>query len=48
LSEFQQPGVSAKAADHHLQHVYTKIGVSTRGAAALHASGHGTLLADPQ
>ncbi len=25
--------ISAKTADHHVQHIYTKIGVSTRGAA---------------
>jgi len=29
--------ISPKAADHHIQHVYTKIGVSTRAAAALWA-----------
>jgi DNA-binding NarL/FixJ family response regulator len=29
--------ISAKTADHHIQHVYTKIGVSTRAAAALWA-----------
>lgn len=29
--------ISPKTADHHIQHVYTKIGVSTRGAAALWA-----------
>jgi DNA-binding CsgD family transcriptional regulator len=27
--------ISAKTADHHIQNVYTKIGVSTRAAAAL-------------
>ncbi len=32
-----QLGISPKTADHHVQHVYTKIGVSTRGAAALFA-----------
>jgi predicted ArsR family transcriptional regulator len=26
--------ISAKTADHHIQHIYTKIGVSTRAAAA--------------
>lgn len=31
--------ISAKTADHHIQHVYTKIGVSTR-AAALWAMQH--------
>jgi HD-GYP domain-containing protein (c-di-GMP phosphodiesterase class II) len=29
--------ISPKTADHHIQHVYTKIGVSTRAAAALWA-----------
>ena len=32
--------ISPKTADHHIQHVYTKIGVSTRGAAALWAMQH--------
>ncbi|MGD0908072.1 MAG: helix-turn-helix transcriptional regulator [Candidatus Acidiferrales bacterium] len=27
--------ISAKTADHHIQHIYNKIGVSTRAAAAL-------------
>lgn len=30
----------------HVQHIYTKIGVSTRGAAALFAIEHGILTAD--
>jgi HD-GYP domain-containing protein (c-di-GMP phosphodiesterase class II) len=38
--------ISAKTADHHIQHVYTKIGVSTRGAAALYAIEHGILATD--
>jgi HD-GYP domain-containing protein (c-di-GMP phosphodiesterase class II) len=38
--------ISAKTADHHIQHVYTKIGVSTRGAAALYAIEQGILTAD--
>jgi DNA-binding CsgD family transcriptional regulator len=29
--------ISPKTADHHIQHVYTKIGVSTRAAACLWA-----------
>jgi HD-GYP domain-containing protein (c-di-GMP phosphodiesterase class II) len=33
--------ISTKTADHHIQHIYTKIGVSTRGAAALYAVEHG-------
>ena len=32
--------IAAKTADHHVQHIYTKIGVSTRGAAALFAMEH--------
>ncbi|MDH4074741.1 MAG: LuxR C-terminal-related transcriptional regulator [Acidimicrobiia bacterium] len=35
--------ISAKTADHHIQHVYTKIGVSTRAAAALWAMQHGVV-----
>ena len=35
--------ISAKTADHHVQHIYAKIGVSTRGAAALFAMEHGLL-----
>ncbi len=35
--------ISAKTADHHVQHIYTKIGVSTRGAAALFAIEQGVL-----
>jgi DNA-binding NarL/FixJ family response regulator len=32
--------ISTKTADHHIQHIYRKIGVSTRGAAALWATQH--------
>ena len=32
--------ISPKTADHHIQHVYTKIGVSSRAAAALWATQH--------
>ena len=32
--------ISPKTADHHIQHIYNKIGVSTRAAAALWASQH--------
>jgi HD-GYP domain-containing protein (c-di-GMP phosphodiesterase class II) len=32
--------ISAKTADHHIQHIYTKIEVSTRAAAALWAMQH--------
>lgn len=38
--------ISPKTADHHVQHIYTKIGVSTRGAAALFAIEHGVLTTD--
>jgi DNA-binding NarL/FixJ family response regulator len=33
--------ISVKTADHHIQNVYRKIGVSTRAAAALFAMEHG-------
>ncbi len=36
----EQLYISPKTADHHIQHVYTKIGVSTRAAAALWAMQH--------
>ena len=32
--------ISGKTADHHIQHIYNKIGVSTRAAAALWAMQH--------
>ena len=32
--------ISPKTADHHIQHIYNKIGVSTRAAAALWAMQH--------
>jgi len=35
--------ISPKTADHHIQHIYTKIGVSSRGAAALWAMSHGVV-----
>jgi HD-GYP domain-containing protein (c-di-GMP phosphodiesterase class II) len=35
--------IAEKTADHHVQHIYAKIGVSTRGAAALFAIEHGIL-----
>jgi DNA-binding CsgD family transcriptional regulator len=34
-------GISERTVAHHLQHIYDKIGVSTRGAAALFAVQHG-------
>jgi DNA-binding CsgD family transcriptional regulator len=36
--------ISSKTADHHIQHIYAKIGVSTRAAAALFAMEHNLLL----
>jgi HD-GYP domain-containing protein (c-di-GMP phosphodiesterase class II) len=36
-------GISRRTAEHHVQHIYTKIGVSTRAAAALFALEHGLL-----
>jgi HD-GYP domain-containing protein (c-di-GMP phosphodiesterase class II) len=35
--------ISPRTAEHHVQHVYTKIGVSTRAAAAMLAMEHGLL-----
>jgi DNA-binding CsgD family transcriptional regulator len=32
--------ISPKTADHHIQHIYGKIGVSSRAAAALWAMQH--------
>jgi DNA-binding NarL/FixJ family response regulator len=32
--------ISPKTADHHIQHIYTKIGVSTRAGAAIFAMEH--------
>lgn len=38
--------ISPKTADHHIQHIYAKIGVSTRGAATLFAIEQGILPAE--
>ncbi len=35
--------VSPRTAEHHVQHIYARIGVSTRAAAALYAMQHGLL-----
>jgi HD-GYP domain-containing protein (c-di-GMP phosphodiesterase class II) len=35
--------ISPRTAEHHVQHVYAKIGVSTRAAAAMFAMAHGLL-----
>ncbi|MFN8458026.1 MAG: LuxR C-terminal-related transcriptional regulator [Anaerolineae bacterium] len=37
--------ISPKTADHHIQHIYTKIGVSTRAGATLYALEHDLLTA---
>jgi HD-GYP domain-containing protein (c-di-GMP phosphodiesterase class II) len=39
----QRLGISRRTAEHHVQHIYTKIGVSTRAAAALFALEHSLL-----
>ena len=36
-------GISRRTAEHHVQHIYTKIGVSTRAAATLFALEHSLL-----
>lgn len=36
-------GASPKTVDHHIQHIYEKIGVSTRAAATLFAMRHDLL-----
>jgi DNA-binding NarL/FixJ family response regulator len=38
--------ISPKTADHHIQHIYTKIGVSTRAGAAIFAMEHELLQAN--
>ena len=40
--------ISRRTAEHHVQHIYTKIGVSTRSAAALFAAENGLLPASPE
>jgi DNA-binding NarL/FixJ family response regulator len=35
--------IAPKTADHHVQHIYVKIGVSSRAAAALWAIEHGVV-----
>ncbi len=37
----RQLSIKPKTADHHVEHIYTKIGVSTRAAAAMFAMEHG-------
>jgi DNA-binding CsgD family transcriptional regulator len=36
-------GISRRTAEHHVQHIYNKIGVSTRAAAVLFALEHDLL-----
>jgi DNA-binding CsgD family transcriptional regulator len=36
-------GISARTADHHIESIYAKTGVSTRAAAALYGLEHGLL-----
>jgi DNA-binding NarL/FixJ family response regulator len=37
----RQLGISPKTCDHHIQSVYSKVGVSTRAGATLFALEHG-------
>ena len=39
----QMLGISAKTTDHHIQHIYAKIGASNRSVATLFAMQHGLL-----
>jgi DNA-binding NarL/FixJ family response regulator len=41
-------GVTAKTADHYVQQVYSKIGVSTRAGAAVYAMRHGLATGTPR
>ncbi len=41
----QALGISAKTTDHHIQHIYAKIGASNRSVATLFAMQHGLLAA---
>jgi DNA-binding NarL/FixJ family response regulator len=34
-------GISAKTVQHHVAHIYTKVGVASRAGAALFAAEHG-------
>jgi HD-GYP domain-containing protein (c-di-GMP phosphodiesterase class II) len=42
----RQMSVSARTVSSHLEHAFTKIGVTTRGAAAMYAMGHGLVMAE--
>ncbi|HEV3402602.1 MAG TPA: helix-turn-helix transcriptional regulator [Acidimicrobiales bacterium] len=39
-------GISAKTVQHHVAHIYTKVGVTSRAGAALFAAEHGLTEAD--
>jgi DNA-binding NarL/FixJ family response regulator len=39
--------VSARTVGTHIEHIYTKIGVTTRAAAAMYAMRHGLVAATP-
>ena len=41
----EQLSISPSTAGSHVEHIYTKIGVSTRGAAAMFAMRHGLVTA---
>ena len=41
-------GVTPKTADHYVQQVYAKIGVSTRAAATVYAMQHGLAIGAPR
>jgi HD-GYP domain-containing protein (c-di-GMP phosphodiesterase class II) len=43
----RQLGISPKTCDHHIQHMYSKAGVSTRAGATVFALEHGLLSPDP-
>jgi DNA-binding NarL/FixJ family response regulator len=40
--------VSRRTAEHHVQHIYTKLGVSSRAGAALFALEHDLLTSAPR
>ena len=40
--------ISRRTAEHHVQHIYTKLGVSSRAAAALFAMEHALLASSPR
>ncbi|MEV6768157.1 HD domain-containing phosphohydrolase [Nocardia sp. NPDC051030] len=42
----RQLSITPRTAGSHIEHIYTKIGVTTRGAAAMYAMRHGLITAD--